>query len=284
MERIIVKRVKGSKAIDGAGVRLTRVLGNATVEAFDPILMLDSFDSTNPDDYAAGFPMHPHRGIETVTYLYKGKMVHKDTLGNEDSISDGEVQWMNSGSGILHEEQVPASPRILGVQLWLNLPQKEKMSQPTYRHIGNDEIEEISIEGGFIRLLSGTYKDHKAHQGDHLPLTYYDIHLEAGAKFVLDTKADDSVMAFTLLGEAVIAGESVDAKTAVKLSDGDTLTLEGAEGGSQILVMQSRALHEPVVWGGPIVMNTKQELQQAFEELQNNTFIKDRLDFDPHKD
>ena len=283
MERIIVKRVKGSKAIDGAGVHLTRVLGNATVEAFDPILMLDSFDSTNPDDYTAGFPMHPHRGIETVTYLYKGKMVHKDTLGNEDSISDGEVQWMNSGSGILHEEQVPASPRILGVQLWLNLPQKEKMSHPTYRHIGNDDIEEISIEGGFIRLLAGEYKGRKAHQGDHLPLNYYDIHLEAGAEFVLETKADDSVMAFTLLGDAVIAGESVEAKTAVKLSDGESLILKGAEGGSQILVMQSRALHESVVWGGPIVMNTKQELQQAFEELQNNTFIKERLDFDPHQ-
>ncbi|WP_419520336.1 pirin family protein, partial [Megasphaera sp.] len=252
MERIIVKRVKGSKAIDGAGVHLTRVLGNATVEDFDPILMLDSFDSTNPDDYTAGFPMHPHRGIETVTYLYKGKMVHKDTLGNEDSISDGEVQWMNSGSGILHEEQVPASPRILGVQLWLNLPQKEKMSHPTYRHIGNDDIEEISIEGGFIRLLAGEYKGRKAHQGDHLPLNYYDIHLEAGAEFVLETKADDSVMAFTLLGDAVIAGESVEAKTAVKFSDGESLTLKGAEGGSQILVMQSRALHESVVWGGPI--------------------------------
>ena len=157
------------------------------------------------------------------------------------------------------------------------------MSRPTYRHIGNDEIEDIQIEGGFIRLLAGEYKGRKAHQGDHLPLNYYDIHLEAGAEFVLDTKADDSVMAFTLLGDAVIAGESVEAKTAVKLSDGESLTLKGAEGGSQILVMQSRALHEPVVWGGPIVMNTKQELQQAFEELQNNTFIKEKLDFDPHQ-
>ena len=157
------------------------------------------------------------------------------------------------------------------------------MSQPTYRHIGNDEIEDIQIEGGFIRLLAGTYKDYKAHQGDHLPLNYYDIHLDAGAEFVLDTKADDSVMAFTLLGDAVVAGETVEAKTAVKLSDGDTLVLQGAEGGSQILVMQSKALHEPVVWGGPIVMNTNEELRQAFEELQNNTFIKDRLDFDPHK-
>lgn len=116
-----------------------------------------------------------------------------------------------------------------------------------------------------------------------MPLNYYDIHLEAGAEFVLETKADDSVMAFTLLGDAVIAGESVEAKTAVKFSDGESLTLKGAEGGSQILVMQSRALHESVVWGGPIVMNTKQELQQAFEELQNNTFIKERLDFDPHQ-
>ena len=129
-------------------------------------------------------------------------MVHKDTLGNEDSISDGEVQWMNSGSGILHEEQVPASPRILGVQLWLNLPQKEKMSHPTYRHIGNDDIEEISIEGGFIRLLAGEYKGRKAHQATIcLSITTTSIWkpvLNSSSK----RRADDSVMAFTLLGDA----------------------------------------------------------------------------------
>lgn len=135
MQRQVKNKIKGFRTVDGAGVSLFRVLGNQTIEEFDPILMLDSFDSTNPADYVAGFPMHPHRGIETITYLYKGRMRHKDTLGNEDEIGDGEIQWMNAGSGILHEEELPPADRMLGVQLWLNLPAKEKMSKPTYHSI-----------------------------------------------------------------------------------------------------------------------------------------------------
>lgn len=281
MQRTIEKRVKGFKTIDGAGVHLVRVLGNNTVKDFDPVLMLDSFDSTNPDDYTAGFPMHPHRGIETISYVYHGKMVHKDTLGNEDSIADGEVQWMNAGSGILHEEQVPAAERLLGVQLWLNLPQKDKMSQPTYRSLSRDDIQEISLEGGFLRLLAGHYGNKQGHLGDHLPFDYYDVHLNAGASLDIPTQPEESVMAFTLLGDARIADEDVSEKTAVKLSEGDNLHLEGGEKGSQILVMKSRALHEPVAWAGPVVMNTREELRQTFEDLQNGTFIKDRLDFQP---
>ena len=130
MEREIIQKVKGFRTVDGAGVNLVRVLGNTTVNEYDPILLLDSFDSTNPNDYIAGFPMHPHRGIETISYVYKGKMSHKDSLGNEDTIGDGEVQWMTAGSGILHEENLPASERLLGVQLWLNLPAKNKMVPP----------------------------------------------------------------------------------------------------------------------------------------------------------
>ncbi|MDO5044912.1 MAG: pirin family protein [Coriobacteriia bacterium] len=281
MQRTITKKVTGFRTTDGAGVSLVRVLGNNTISDFDPILMLDSFDSTNPDDYTAGFPMHPHRGIETVSYLYRGKMKHKDTLGNEDTIGDGEVQWMNAGSGILHEEQVPAAERLLGVQLWLNLPQDEKMSQPTYRSISRNDIQEIQIDGGYLRLLSGNYKEYAGHQGDHLPLDYYDVHLDAGAELTIDTQTDESVMAFTLLGNAEIAGEEVVEKTAVKLSEGESLTLKGSESGSQILVMKSRALHEPVAWAGPIVMNSQGELRQAFSDLQQGTFIKDSLDFQP---
>jgi redox-sensitive bicupin YhaK (pirin superfamily) len=281
MERKITKKVKGFKTIDGAGVRLVRVLGLNTVKDFDPILMLDSFDSTNPDDYTAGFPMHPHRGIETITYLYRGKMMHKDTLGNEDTISDGEVQWMNSGSGIMHEEQIPPADRMLGVQMWLNLPQSEKMSKPTYRSLGKEEIVEVEIEGGFVRLLAGSYGEHKGHQGEHLPLDYYDVHLEEGSELEIKTQPDESVMAFTLLGEAEIAGEKVEEKTAVKLSEGDVLHLKGLTGGSQILVMKSKALNEPIAWAGPVVMNTREELKTAFDELDEGTFIKDKLDFQP---
>lgn len=130
MERKIALSVQGYSTSDGAGVKLTRVLSNQTVKEFDPFLMLDSFDSVNPDDYKAGFPLHPHRGIETISYISQGQMVHQDSLENKDSIKDGEVQWMTAGSGILHEEKLPASKRMLGVQLWLNLPKKDKFAHP----------------------------------------------------------------------------------------------------------------------------------------------------------
>lgn len=279
MQRKIRTKIKGFRAVDGAGVSLVRVLGHDTVQEFDPILMLDSFDSVNPEDYTAGFPMHPHRGIETISYLYRGKMKHKDTLGNEDTITDGEVQWMNSGSGILHEEQVPAAERLLGVQLWLNLPRSEKMSAPSYRAIRREEIEEIKFEGGFLRLLAGDYNGHSGHRSAHLPFDYYDVHLDAGRDFVINTKSDDSVMIFTLLGDAIVAGETVTEKTAVKLTEGEQLSLRGAEQGSQVLVMISKALGEPVAWAGPIVMNTKEEIKQAYDDLRNGVFIKENLDF-----
>lgn len=181
MERKISEQVTGFRTQDGAGVSLVRVLGNGTVKEYDPILMLDSFDSTNPDDYTAGFPMHPHRGIETISYVYRGQMTHKDSLGNEDTIGDGEVQWMTAGSGIMHEEKLPASERMLGVQLWLNLPAKDKMVPPAYHSIKNDEIQEIPVEGGKVRLLAGEYEGNKGYESKYLPLNYYDVHLEPGA-------------------------------------------------------------------------------------------------------
>lgn len=279
MERKVKTKITGYRTVDGAGVSLVRVLGYDNVKEFDPILMLDSFDSTNPKEYTAGFPMHPHRGIETVSYLYKGKMVHKDTLGNEDSISDGEVQWMNSGSGILHEEQVPKADRLLGVQLWLNLPGAEKMSHPYYSAIRAKDIEEIELEGGYLRLLAGTFRGHTGYQGEHLPLDYYDVHLKEEGEFKIETEINESVMVFTLLGKAIVAGEEIEEKTAVKLTDGDCLTLRGVAGGSQILVMKAPALDEEIAWAGPIVMNTKEEINHAFYELQEGTFIKTKLDF-----
>lgn len=279
MKREVKTKVKGFRTVDGAGVSLVRVLGNQTVKEFDPILMLDSFDSTNPEEYIAGFPMHPHRGIETITYLYKGRMNHKDTLGNEDEITDGEVQWMNAGSGILHEEEVPEADRLLGVQLWLNLPQKEKMSQPTYNKIHSEDIPEIEIDGGMIRLLAGSYKDHEGFNGDHLPLDYYDIHLEKNAKITLNMDKDDSLMVFTLLGEISINGEKIEEKTAVKLTEGDELEIVNAGECAQVLYMRSRKLEEPVAWAGPIVMNTQKELMEANMDLRSGNFIKEKLDF-----
>lgn len=280
MERKIKRQVTGFRTQDGAGVKLVRVLGHETMEEYDPILMLDSFDSINPDDYTAGFPMHPHRGIETVSYVYRGMMVHKDSLGNEDAISDGEVQWMTAGSGILHEEKLPKSERMLGVQLWLNLPASDKMTAPAYHSIKNSDIEEIAIEGGKLRLLAGQYKDRNGYKSKYLPLDYYDIHLNENASIVIDTEEDRSVMIFTLLGEVYIGGELVKEKTAVKLSAGNKVEIECHKENAQVLFISSKALGEPISWGGPIVMNTKTQLQQAFADLEQGTFLQKEMSYD----
>lgn len=280
MERNVKQQVNGFKTQDGAGVNLVRVLGNATVGAYDPILMLDSFDSTNPKEYTAGFPLHPHRGIETISYVSRGQMVHRDSLGNEDSIADGEVQWMTAGSGILHEERLPASERLLGVQLWLNLPAKDKMTPPAYHSIKNSEIEEIEFEGGMLRLLAGTYQDKKGYMGRYLPLDYYDIRLEPNTSVAIAAEAKRSVMVFTLLGEIWIGGQRIKEKTAAKLTEGDRVVIQTKEEYAQLLFISSAALNEPVVWGGPIVMNTEAELNRAFADLDQGTFLQDRMSYD----
>ena len=279
MERKVEQQVRGFRTQDGAGVNLVRVLGKGTVSEYDPILMLDSFDSTNPDDYTAGFPMHPHRGIETISYVYRGYMTHKDSLGNEDTIGDGEVQWMTAGSGILHEEKLPASERLLGVQLWLNLPAKDKMVPPAYRSIKNAEIEEVKLENGKLRLLAGEYEGRKGYMSKYLPLDYYDLHLNADTSVSVKTERSRSVMIFTLLGDAYIGGESVKEKTAVKLTSGEHVEIRAADKNAQVLFVSSTILAEPIAWGGPIVMNTKEELDKAFDDLKNGTFLQKEISY-----
>ena len=279
MKRKVKTTVKGFRAIDGAGVSLVRVLGRDTVKEFDPILMLDSFDSINPEDYIAGFPMHPHRGIETISYVSSGKMMHRDSLGNEDIVSSGEVQWMNSGSGILHEEQIPESDRLLGVQLWLNLPKDDKMSKPSYNSIKKEGIKEIDIDGGKIRLLAGDYNEFSGYKGEHLPLNYYDIHLDENAEITLNMDENESVMLFTLLGDVYVEGEFVEEKTAVKLTEGSSLSIKNGDKKAQVLYISSKALNEPISWAGPIVMNSKEEIKKALDDLNKGTFIKEQLEY-----
>ena len=279
MERKVEQQVRGFRTQDGAGVNLVRVLGKGTASEYDPILMLDSFDSTNPDDYTAGFPMHPHRGIETISYVYRGYMTHKDSLGNEDTIGDGEVQWMTAGSGILHEEKLPASERLLGVQLWLNLPAKDKMVPPAYRSIKNAEIEEVKLENGKLRLLAGEYEGRKGYMSKYLPLDYYDLHLNANTSVSIKTERNRSVMIFTLLGDAYIGGELVKEKTAVKLTSGEYMEIKATDKNAQVLFVSSTILAEPIAWGGPIVMNTKEELNKAFEDLKNGTFLQQKISY-----
>ena len=279
MERKIKQQVTGFRTKDGAGVSLVRVLGNRTVQEYDPILMLDSFNNTNPDDYTAGFPMHPHRGIETISYVYRGFMTHKDSLGNEDTIGDGEVQWMTAGSGIMHEEKLPAAERMLGVQLWLNLPAKDKMAPPAYHSIKNSEIEEIEFDWGKLRLLAGEFEGRKGYMSKYLPLNYYDIHLNSKASTVVNTDSKRSVMVFTLLRDTYIGDELVKEKTAVKLTSGDHVKIKATDKNAQMLFLSSKDLSEPVVWGGPIVMNTKEELNKAFDDLKRGTFLQDKISY-----
>lgn len=279
MKRQIKEKLTGYRTTDGAGVSLVRVLGRSTVDLFDPILMLDSFDSENPEDYIKGFPMHPHRGIETVSFLSRGNMIHRDSLGNEDSITDGEVQWMTAGSGILHEETLPASKKMLGVQIWLNLPREYKMAKPEYKSIKNNEMEIIDIEGGTLKLISGQYKEYTGHTGKYLPLDFYDINLNENTKFEIDMENDKSVLVFLLKGSGKIAGELIPEKTAVKLTEGTKLEIETLDEKLELLYLSSDRLDEPVSWGGPIVMNTDEELDLAFRELQNGNFIKEEMNY-----
>lgn len=279
MKRQIKEKLTGYRTTDGAGVSLVRVLGRSTVDLFDPILMLDSFDSENPEDYIKGFPMHPHRGIETVSFLSKGNMIHRDSLGNEDSITDGEVQWMTAGSGILHEETLPASKKMLGVQIWLNLPRENKMAKPEYKSIKNNEMEIIDIEGGTLKLISGQYKEYTGHTGKYLPLDFYDINLNENTKFEIDMENDKSILVFLLKGSGKIAGELIPEKTAVKLTEGTKLEIETLDEKLELLYLSSDRLDEPVSWGGPIVMNTDEELDLAFRELQNGNFIKEEMNY-----
>ncbi|WP_352406784.1 pirin family protein [Acetoanaerobium noterae] len=279
MERKIKNQVTGFRTKDGAGVSLVRVLGNQTTDEYDPILMLDSFDSINPEDYIAGFPLHPHRGIETISYVYKGQMTHKDSLGNEDTIKDGEVQWMTAGSGIMHEEKLPASERMLGVQLWLNLPAKDKMVPPAYKSIKNSEIQEITLDNGKLRLLAGEYNGVTGYKSKYLPLDYYDIHLNPNSSIVLDTDSNRSIMMFTLLGDTYISGELIKEKTAVKLSQGNSVEIKSTDTKAQVLFVSSTRLDESIAWGGPIVMNTKEELNKAFQDLKDGTFLKTGIQY-----
>lgn len=279
MIREVIFETKGQRAIDGAGVNLVRVLGNTTTDIYDPFLMLDAFDSTNPEDYEKGFPMHQHREIETVSFISKGQMIHRDHLGTEAVVHDGEAQWLTAGSGAQHEE-MPGGDRLLGTQLWINLPAKDKMkAAPAYHGISKDEIKEFPLEGGMLRLVIGEYKNHKGWQGKYLPLDFYDIHLQPHAKVEVPVRDGWSAFLFTLTGDAKVSGTSVSEKTAAKLGDGDSVILETGDIGAEILLYSSKRLDEPVAWYGPIVMNTEEELDIAVNEIYNGNFIKEIAEY-----
>jgi len=267
---------RGRRTVDGAGVHLVRVLDNETVEAFDPFLMLDSFDSRDPKDYIAGFPTHPHRGIETITYLIEGEMEHGDSLGNKGVIRGGESQWMTAGSGILHQEMPKASERMLGLQLWLNLPRKDKMAAPHYRDITAKDIGERQAAFGKVRVVAGEYDGARGIAPPHIQATVMDVSVDAGKTAVIPVKPGDNAFVFLILGGAVIDGENVPEKTAVAFEmEGDAVEVTAPKDAPcRFILCAGPPLREPVAWGGPIVMNTDQELERAFAELRDGTFIR----------
>ena len=271
----VIKEIQGKPAVDGAGVHMVRVLSRGQVQDFDPFLMLDSFDSTNPADYIAGFPLHPHRGIETITYLISGEIEHKDSLGNRGIIRSGESQWMTAGSGILHEEYPKESERMLGFQLWLNMERWEKMADPAYLSITKDMISTKQLENAQIRVISGRFDDAVGVVPRHIPATIYDISLSAGKELEILTDPQETVFIFLIEGDALIDGKRRLSKTAVLFDNGDSISVTApTDADTRFIFFSGRPLHEPIAWGGPIVMNTQEELDYAFDELRTGTFIK----------
>ncbi|OXZ36340.1 pirin family protein [Finegoldia magna] len=280
MKRKILNRTQGFRTKDGAGVSLVRVLSRNTTKEYDPILMLDSFDSTDPEDYIKGFPMHPHRGIETITYLREGTMTHKDSMGNEDTITDNEVQWMTAGSGIMHEEMPKPTKRMLGVQLWLNLLAKDKMVRPHYQSLRGDDLKIIEEDNAKVKVISGEYEGIKGYAPKYLPLDFYEIEIKKNEEITIDTKDDQQVILFTLIGDIEVEGDVVSEKTAVTTTDGDKLTIKAKDEDVIVLFLQSIPTNEPIAWAGPIVMNTNEDLRQASLDLRNGTFIKEKPEED----
>jgi redox-sensitive bicupin YhaK (pirin superfamily) len=278
--------VRGQHAIDGAGVRLRRVLGLNTVKDFDPFLMLDGFDSSNPQDYLRGFPWHPHRGIETVTYLLKGIIEHGDSLGNQGIIQDLQCQWMTAGSGIIHQEMPKASDRLLGCQLWVNLPKKEKMTEPAYRDIKEQDVKVVKEKNATVRVLSGNYLNHHgAVKGEYVKVQYLDVDLKPGKIWNYKETPNDQTL-FLYLIEGRLAADAdlsqyeekacamLMTASSAKNSDFDDVLVKAGTDGARFFLIAGKPLKEPVAWGGPVVMNTEEELDEAFRELDNKTFIK----------
>ncbi|MDD4226870.1 MAG: pirin family protein [Mariniphaga sp.] len=288
-KRIATQIIRGQHAMDGAGVHLQRVLGTKNIKDFDPFLMLDGFDSTDPKDYIKGFPWHPHRGIETITYLIKGNVEHGDSLGNKGTIHDNECQWMTAGSGIIHQEMPKASERMLGCQLWVNLPAKDKMTIPAYGDITQDKITMVEEENAIVRILAGTYKGKKGvFEGKYIKVKYLDIDLAPDSTWdYAETANDETLFIYLLDGTLAVDNELSDYENkscAVLFSStdnnaeaNDTVVVRSGDQGARFVLLAAKPLREAVAWGGPIVMNTRKELQLAFEELDNGTFIKHKV-------
>ncbi len=292
--------VKSTPTLEGAGVKLHRAFGFGKTAEFDPFLLLDDFRNDNPDDYRAGFPWHPHRGIETITYVLAGTVEHGDSLGNHGQMGAGDVQWMTAGSGILHQEMPKGDKRgrMHGFQLWANLPSSLKMTAPRYQDIPALEIPEVVDDDGTrVRVICGEFWGKRGPvDGTAAQPRYLDIFVPAGRRKTLPVGAGRHVFAYVFegsgsftdasrpfgvltekaspAGDDVLVRERTGNRSLVLFGSGDDVTVEPGEEGIRFLLISGQPIEEPVAWYGPIVMNTNAELQQAVAELRNGTFIK----------
>ncbi|MEL9991250.1 MAG: pirin family protein [Thermoproteus sp.] len=293
--------LRGNWTRDGAGVKLYRVFGGMELaELTDPFLLLDHFGSRYPHEYLMGFPWHPHRGIETVTYLLKGEVRHADSTGVEGVIGTGDIQWMTAGSGIFHEEMPRPStvrrvdveevdPEVLGFQLWVNLPRAKKMVDPRYKNLRREHVPRVRTDGGAEVVLvagkvyePGTGVVEGPASGLHVPVVYMDVRLAEGTFFAFTAREGHTVLAYVYEGRVSLNGREVGRGELAILDRSGGEVKAGGEG--KFLLLSGRPLEEPIAWRGPIVMNSWEEIWQAFRELEEGTFVKKRaVDYDYFK-
>jgi redox-sensitive bicupin YhaK (pirin superfamily) len=282
MERKVVRILNRKTTLEGAGVRLKRVLGNDKNSTLDPFLLLDHFGSDDPEDYVLGFPWHPHRGMETVTYMWNGEVEHGDSMGNKGVIRSGDVQWMTAGSGIIHQEMPQRYDGLMqGFQLWVNLPAEKKMIDPIYRGIEKKQIPIVQLDGGKVRVIAGKVDKTVGPVKElAIDIEYFDVELSTGKEFKHLVPTNNTVFAYVVEGSIEAAGKQVLEGQCAVFGEGDVAIIKSLEG-SRFLFVSGAPLRESVAWRGPIVMNTEKELDEAFRELDSGTFIKTKSAVDP---
>ena len=260
------------KTSDGAGVNLTRIIGSPELNMLDPFLLLDEFGSDNPDDYIAGFPPHPHRGFETITYMLNGKWQHKDSAGNEGLLGDGSIQWMTAGRGIVHSEMpIQTDGLARGFQLWLNLPKEKKLTEPAYQDIHAEQIPILKEVFGTVKVISGEYNGTIGPGKSHTPVLIMDIRLNPESEITIPIMGGWNVFSFIYEGD-VFAGQKLSkGQLAVYEKDGD-VDFKTKDNKARIFFAAGEPLNKPVARGGPFVMNTRGEILRAFEDYQNSKF------------
>ena len=279
MSNIEIKKiVKSIETSDGAGVKLKRSIGTPEADYIDPFLMLDEFGSENKDDYVAGFPPHPHRGIETVTYMLKGKFEHEDSTGAKGIMSSGDVQWMKTGRGIIHSEMPAMSDgQLLGFQLWINMPAKFKKNKPEYIYIKNKELGTFSDDEKVVKVIAGKFKDIEGPEKNHnVEPIYFHIVLKNEKEFTCEVPEGHNSFIYLLKGQIKVGKtnhEKINDSNLILLKQGKNLQIK-AEKESEFLFIAGKPIGEPIARGGPFVMNTKAEIIEAINDYQNGTFAK----------